>query len=109
AAPATVSGEPLSTRSLRRQPWEDGQGRGPASQETCPGKMNVHGRGVLVVRLRIRLCRFPRMRPRNPCPNHLGFAMSVPTVSAATLAVPRIGRRRELKFALEAYWSGKLD
>ncbi|MDX8449860.1 5-methyltetrahydropteroyltriglutamate--homocysteine S-methyltransferase [Mesorhizobium captivum] len=25
----------------------------------------------------------------------------------ATLGVPRIGRRRELKFALESYWSGK--
>jgi 5-methyltetrahydropteroyltriglutamate--homocysteine methyltransferase len=28
-------------------------------------------------------------------------------VSVATLGVPRIGRRRELKFALENYWSGK--
>ena len=28
-------------------------------------------------------------------------------VPVATLGVPRIGRRRELKFALESYWSGK--
>ena len=27
-------------------------------------------------------------------------------ISIATLGVPRIGRRRELKFALESYWSG---
>jgi len=29
------------------------------------------------------------------------------TVSVATLGFPRIGLRRELKFALEAYWAGK--
>lgn len=29
------------------------------------------------------------------------------TVQVATLGVPRIGRHRELKFALESYWSGK--
>ncbi|MBU0825327.1 MAG: 5-methyltetrahydropteroyltriglutamate--homocysteine S-methyltransferase [Alphaproteobacteria bacterium] len=29
------------------------------------------------------------------------------TVSVATLGFPRIGLRRELKFALESYWSGK--
>ncbi|MBN9217406.1 MAG: 5-methyltetrahydropteroyltriglutamate--homocysteine S-methyltransferase [Mesorhizobium sp.] len=33
--------------------------------------------------------------------------MSIPTVPVATLGVPRIGRRRELKAALESYWSGK--
>ena len=34
--------------------------------------------------------------------------MSLPQkVPVATLGVPRIGRRRELKFALESYWSGK--
>lgn len=33
--------------------------------------------------------------------------MSNITIATATLGVPRIGRRRELKFALEAYWSGK--
>src|SRR5690606_39057131 len=33
--------------------------------------------------------------------------MSSSTISFATLGLPRIGRRRELKFALESYWSGK--
>lgn len=33
--------------------------------------------------------------------------MSRTTLSTATLGVPRIGRHRELKFALEAFWSGK--
>jgi 5-methyltetrahydropteroyltriglutamate--homocysteine methyltransferase len=33
--------------------------------------------------------------------------MAISTVPVATLGVPRIGRRRELKFALENYWSGK--
>ena len=34
--------------------------------------------------------------------------MSLPQkVPVATLGVPRIGRRRELKFALESYWAGK--
>lgn len=33
--------------------------------------------------------------------------MAKSKVSVATLGVPRIGRRRELKFALENYWSGK--
>ncbi|WEX11083.1 5-methyltetrahydropteroyltriglutamate--homocysteine S-methyltransferase [Chelativorans sp. AA-79] len=33
--------------------------------------------------------------------------MTRSTVSVATIGVPRIGRRRELKFALESYWSGK--
>lgn len=33
--------------------------------------------------------------------------MSESTIPVATLGVPRIGRRRELKFALESYWSGK--
>ncbi|WP_173932545.1 5-methyltetrahydropteroyltriglutamate--homocysteine S-methyltransferase [Chelativorans sp. Marseille-P2723] len=33
--------------------------------------------------------------------------MSGSNIPVATLGVPRIGRRRELKFALEAYWSGE--
>lgn len=33
--------------------------------------------------------------------------MSQTTVATATLGVPRIGRHRELKFALEAFWAGK--
>jgi 5-methyltetrahydropteroyltriglutamate--homocysteine methyltransferase len=31
------------------------------------------------------------------------------TVTVATLGFPRIGPRRELKTALERYWSGKTD
>ncbi|MCT7668141.1 5-methyltetrahydropteroyltriglutamate--homocysteine S-methyltransferase [Shinella kummerowiae] len=31
------------------------------------------------------------------------------TIRTANLGFPRIGRHRELKFALEAYWSGKTD
>ncbi|AOF93120.1 5-methyltetrahydropteroyltriglutamate--homocysteine S-methyltransferase [Sinorhizobium sp. RAC02] len=31
------------------------------------------------------------------------------TIRTANLGFPRIGRHRELKFALEAYWSGKAD
>lgn len=31
------------------------------------------------------------------------------TVTVATLGFPRIGARRELKFALEKYWSGRVD
>jgi 5-methyltetrahydropteroyltriglutamate--homocysteine methyltransferase len=33
--------------------------------------------------------------------------MSQTKIPVATLGVPRIGRKRELKFALESYWSGK--
>ncbi|ALK09881.1 5-methyltetrahydropteroyltriglutamate--homocysteine S-methyltransferase [Blastochloris viridis] len=35
--------------------------------------------------------------------------MSVLSLPVATLGVPRIGPRRELKSALERYWSGKID
>ncbi len=35
--------------------------------------------------------------------------MSSRSVPVSTLGVPRIGPRRELKTALEAYWSGKMD
>jgi 5-methyltetrahydropteroyltriglutamate--homocysteine methyltransferase len=35
--------------------------------------------------------------------------MSKKSISIATLGVPRIGPRRELKLALESYWSGKTD
>ena len=41
-------------------------------------------------------------------PQQSGYAMSLPhKVPVATLGTPRIGRRRELKFALESYWAGK--
>jgi 5-methyltetrahydropteroyltriglutamate--homocysteine methyltransferase len=35
--------------------------------------------------------------------------MSASSLVVATLGVPRIGPRRELKFALENYWAGKID
>ncbi|OJU25846.1 MAG: 5-methyltetrahydropteroyltriglutamate--homocysteine S-methyltransferase [Nitrobacter sp. 62-13] len=35
--------------------------------------------------------------------------MSVSSLPVATLGTPRIGPRRELKIALESYWSGKSD
>lgn len=50
-----------------------------------------------------------RTRPLDPCPhNQWGMTMPTKTVPVASLGFPRIGRHRELKFALEAYWSGKI-
>lgn len=41
---------------------------------------------------------------------HLGFKpMSFLSLPVSTLGAPRIGPRRELKAALESYWSGKSD
>lgn len=34
---------------------------------------------------------------------------NTPFPSASLLGYPRIGRRRELKKAVEAYWAGKID
>src|SRR5215470_18877440 len=39
-------------------------------------------------------------------PNHGVKAMSTLSLPVATLGAPRIGPRRELKFALESFWSG---
>ena len=91
------------------------------SQETCLDNIHVLGRGVPVVRLRFRA----RCRSRNPdvslrpLPPTLGVepmstATSASTVSTSSLPVaslgtPRIGPRRELKFALESFWSGATD
>ncbi len=36
-------------------------------------------------------------------------SVSTPSIPVATLGVPRIGPRRELKMALEKFWSGKID
>ena len=36
-------------------------------------------------------------------------AVPTPFPAASTLGYPRIGRRRELKKAVEAYWAGKID
>ncbi|MGV7214885.1 5-methyltetrahydropteroyltriglutamate--homocysteine S-methyltransferase [Bradyrhizobium sp. UFLA05-112] len=35
--------------------------------------------------------------------------MSLPSLPVATLGMPRIGPRRELKLALEGYWEGKIN
>ncbi len=35
--------------------------------------------------------------------------MTISSLAVATLGTPRIGPRRELKSALESYWSGKSD
>jgi 5-methyltetrahydropteroyltriglutamate--homocysteine methyltransferase len=40
-------------------------------------------------------------------PNHGVEAMSTLSLPVAILGTPRIGPRRELKFALESYWAGK--
>ena len=80
--------------------------------------MNVLGRGVPVVRLRFRrhtAVRNPRRVRFGLCPQHIGvvpmslLSLQTTAVEVATLGTPRIGPRRELKFALESYWSGKSD
>lgn len=38
----------------------------------------------------------------------MGYDMSQQSLPVASLGFPRIGRHRELKFALEGFWSGKL-
>ena len=47
--------------------------------------------------------RLARVRPGRPAP----IGVEAMTVSIATLGFPRIGPRRELKFALESFWAGK--
>jgi 5-methyltetrahydropteroyltriglutamate--homocysteine methyltransferase len=52
--------------------------------------------------------------PLGLCPQQRGLAVSqlsslVASLAVATLGTPRIGPRRELKAALESYWSGKSD
>ena len=43
--------------------------------------------------------------PIHPLSQHAGAVMTIPS----NLGFPRIGRKRELKFALEQHWSGALD
>src|SRR6185503_18995788 len=43
------------------------------------------------------------------CPQSWGQAMSTLSLAVATLGTPRIGPRRELKLALESFWSGASD
>ena len=42
-------------------------------------------------------------------PSTKRYAVSRSSIAVATLGTPRIGPRRELKAALESYWSGKSD
>lgn len=50
------------------------------------------------------------MRPLGLCPQTIwGKPMSLSSVTVSTLGTPRIGPRRELKSALERYWSGRID
>jgi 5-methyltetrahydropteroyltriglutamate--homocysteine methyltransferase len=50
-----------------------------------------------------------RMRPLGLLPPKWGMPMSIQSIPVATLGVLRIGPRREMKTALESYWSGKSD
>src|SRR5690606_3646811 len=74
------------------------------SQETCHGKKRPRAGCPGGMHDAARPpCTLSRLRP-----NNRGMVMSLPQkVPVATLGVPRIGRRREMKFALESYWSGK--
>src|SRR3546814_4327188 len=59
----------------------------------------VHGRGF-----RRRCVLVPGLKRAAP-----SSGLKTMTVTVATLGFPRIGPRRELKFALEKFWSGKTD
>ena len=72
--------------------------------------MFVHGRGVPVVRQQPSPARLPLHASAMAfAPNHGVEAMSIPSLSVATLGTPRIGPRRELKLALERFWSGACE
>lgn len=72
-----------------------------------PRRTIVHGRGVSVAAA--AGVRTGLLAPSlSPTPQSSGYRMALSQqIPVATLGVPRIGRRRELKFALESYWSGK--
>jgi len=58
----------------------------------------------VVDRTRLGYVRLPRLRPATPVTHNLkAFSMSI----AHTLGFPRFGAHRELKQALERFWSGK--
>jgi 5-methyltetrahydropteroyltriglutamate--homocysteine methyltransferase len=75
-----------------------------------PRHWNVLGRGLPVVRLQDDE-RHPIacMRPLGLCPNTSGYIVSHHSLHVSTLGAPRMGPHRELKTALESYWSGKSD
>lgn len=49
------------------------------------------------------------MRPLSLAPTHGVQVVTVSSLPVATLGMPRIGRHRELKFALESFWAGQTD
>src|ERR1700730_11361006 len=105
AAPATVSGEPLSkcaTDAVRH--WE-----GQTAVMTREPR-NVLGRVFRCVACKGWLSPARRSACVRSafCPSW-GMPMSIQAIPVATLGVPRIGPRRELKAALESYWSSKSD
>jgi 5-methyltetrahydropteroyltriglutamate--homocysteine methyltransferase len=80
------------------------------SQETCLGNIHVHGRGVPVVRYAAVALATPLHASAMAfAPNHGVEAMSTLSLPVATLGTSRIGPRRELKLALESFWSGASD
>ena len=108
----------MSLRPAR--PREDRTAASTREPGDLPRQHNVLGRGVPVVRLRFRArsCRpESSTRPLRPLPPTFGvkpclsFDRSLHSLAlpVASLGTPRIGPRRELKIALESYWSGKTD
>ncbi len=90
------------------------------SQETCLDNIHVLGRGVPVGAVAIpHALRCPESRRVTLAfaPNSLGLShvffktssSTTSTIAVATLGTPRIGPRRELKLALESFWSGATD
>jgi len=72
--------------------------------------MFVHGRGVPVVReAAVARATSPACVRHAFAPNYGVEAMSLLSLPVATLGTPRIGPRRELKLALENFWSGASD
>ena len=120
AAPATVSGEPLvrpptmgwatePDGSGRQDRWRRGTRPIAVSQETCRRRTNqAVGRGAPKAGGE-HVCHLwrltPHVRPSLPTQRRSGAPMTI----ASNLGFPRIGRRRELKSALERFWSGDLD
>ncbi len=78
------------------------------SQETCQDETTSTG-GVSRWLLRSVFDGDGRTRPLTHAPtNQWGMTMSNKTLSVGSLGFPRIGRHRELKFALEGFWSGRI-
>src|SRR5262249_56882563 len=109
----TVSGRQTSIRATGRIP-----GRQTKATTREPGDLPRHverpragcpGRALAGP----RLVADPSVASPWPLPqlisNSWGQAVSHSSLSIATLGTPRIGARRELKTALESYWSGKSD